>query len=28
VMLGAEGRWWTAAGMIDAAFDPFRPVAP
>jgi serine-type D-Ala-D-Ala carboxypeptidase (penicillin-binding protein 5/6) len=28
VMLGAEERWWTAAGMIDAAFDPFRPVAP
>ena len=20
VMLGAEERWWTAAGMIDAAF--------
>jgi serine-type D-Ala-D-Ala carboxypeptidase (penicillin-binding protein 5/6) len=28
VMLGAEERWWTAAGMIDAAFEPFRPVAP
>ncbi len=28
VMLGAEERWWTAAGMIEAAFAPFRPIAP
>ncbi len=28
VMLGAGERWWTAAGMIDAAFEPFKPVAP
>lgn len=28
VMLGAEERWWTASGMIEAAFAPFRPIAP
>lgn len=28
VMLGAEERWWTATGMIEAAFAPFRPIAP
>ncbi len=28
VMLGAEERWWTAAGMIDAAFARFRPTTP
>jgi len=28
VMLGAPERWWTATGMIEAAFAPFRPVTP
>jgi D-alanyl-D-alanine carboxypeptidase (penicillin-binding protein 5/6) len=28
VMLGAEERWWTASGMIESAFAPFRPVTP
>ena len=28
VMLGAEERWWTAAGMIDAAFATLAPPQP
>ena len=28
VMLGAEERWWTASGMIESAFAPFRPASP
>lgn len=28
VMLDAEERWWTAAGMIDAAFAQYAPPPP